>query len=72
MEPGEQKKLVNRIIDEVKKIREKGLRPVFLTSPEIRAIFSTIVQSVVPNAAVLSSFEIVTDIRLEAVGNIVY
>jgi flagellar biosynthesis protein FlhA len=72
MEPGEQKKLINRIIDEVKKIREKGLRPVFLTSPEIRAIFSTIVQSVVPNAAVLSSFEIVTDIRLEAVGNIVY
>ncbi len=72
MEPVEQKKLINRIIDEVKKIREKGLRPVFLTSPEIRAIFSTIVQSVVPNAAVLSSFEIVTDIRLEAVGNIVY
>jgi len=71
MEPGEQKKLLSRIVEEVKKIREKGLKPVFLTSPEIRAIFSKIVISIIPNAAVLSSFEIVTDIRLEAVGNIV-
>jgi len=70
MEPGEQKKLLSRIVEEVKKIREKGLKPVFLTSPEIRAIFSKIVISIIPNAAVLSSFEIVTDIRLEAVGNI--
>lgn len=72
MEPGEQKKLLNGITDEVKKIREKGLKPVFLTSPEIRAIFSNIVSSIVPHAAVLSSFEIATDIRLEAVGNIAF
>ena len=72
MEPGEQKKLLNGITDEVKKIREKGLKPVFLTSPEIRAIFSNIVSSIAPHAAVLSSFEIATDIRLEAVGNIVF
>ncbi len=70
MEPKEQKKLLTRISDEVKKIRGKGLKPVFLTSPEIRGIFSRIVSSIVPHAAVLSSFEIVTDIRLEAVGNI--
>lgn len=70
MEPKEQKKLLTRISDEVKNIRSKGLKPVFLTSPEIRGIFSRIVSSIVPNAAVLSSFEIVTDIRLEAVGNI--
>lgn len=72
MEPGEQKKLLNRIMEEVKKIRGKGLKPVFLTSPEIRAIFSNIVISIVPNAAVLSSFEIVTDVRLEAVGNVAF
>ena len=72
MEPGEQKKLLNGITDEVKKIREKGLKPVFLTSPEIRAIFSNIVSSIAPHAAVLSSFEIATDIRLEAVGNIAF
>ncbi len=72
MEPGEQKKLLTGITDEVKKIREKGLKPVFLTSPEIRAIFSNIVSSIVPHAAVLSSFEIATDIRLEAVGNIAF
>jgi len=70
MEPREQKKLLSRIMEEVKKIRERGLKPVFITSPEIRAIFSRIVSSIIPNAAVLSSFEIVTDIRLEAVGNI--
>ncbi len=70
MEPKEQKKLLTRISDEVKNIRSKGLKPVFLTSPEIRGIFSRIVSSIVPNAVVLSSFEIVTDIRLEAVGNI--
>jgi flagellar biosynthesis protein FlhA len=72
MEPGEQKKLLNRIIDEVKRIREKDLKPVFLTSPEIRAIFYNIVKNIIPNAAVLSSFEIVKDIRLEAVGNITF
>jgi flagellar biosynthesis protein FlhA len=72
MEPGEQKKLLNGIVEEVKKIRQKGIKPVFLTSPEIRVIFSNIVSSIVPNAAVLSSFEIVTDVRLEAVGNIAY
>ncbi len=72
MEPGEQKKLLTRIMEEVKKIRGKGLKPVFLTSPEIRAIFSNIVSSIVPNAAVLSSFEIVADIRLEAVGNVAF
>jgi flagellar biosynthesis protein FlhA len=70
MEPRAQKKLLNRIMDEVKKLREKGLKPVFLTSPEIRGVFSRIVGSIIPNAAVLSSYEIVTDVRLEAVGNI--
>lgn len=72
MEPGQQKRLLNRIIEEVKKMKKKGLKPVFLTSPEIRAVFSNIVSSIIPNAAVLSSFEIVPDIRLEAVGNIVF
>jgi flagellar biosynthesis protein FlhA len=70
MEPGTQKRLLQRISDEVKRTRERGLKPVFLTSPEIRSIFSTIVSSVIPSAAVLSSFEIVPDIRLEAVGTI--
>ena len=70
MEPKSQRRLIERIKEEVKKIREKGLKPVFLTSPEIRSIFSRIVMSIVPNAAVLSSFEVVPDIQLEAVGNI--
>ncbi len=70
MEPRSQRRLIERIKEEVKKIREKGLKPVFLTSPEIRSIFSRIVMSIVPNAAVLSSFEVVPDIQLEAVGNI--
>ena len=70
MEPIQQKKLLNQVIEETKKLRMKGLKPVFLTSPEIRAVFSNIVSTIIPNAAVLSSFEIVPDIRLEAVGNI--
>ncbi|UCB46996.1 MAG: flagellar biosynthesis protein FlhA [Spirochaetota bacterium] len=70
MEPSQQKKLLNQVIEETKKLRMKGLKPVFLTSPEIRAVFSSIVSTIIPNAAVLSSFEIVPDIRLEAVGNI--
>jgi flagellar biosynthesis protein FlhA len=70
MEPGTQKRLLQRITEEVKRTRERGLKPVFLTSPEIRSIFSTIVSSVIPSAAVLSSFEIVPDIRLEAVGTV--
>jgi flagellar biosynthesis protein FlhA len=70
MEPAKQKKLLSRISDEVKRTRERGVKPVFLTSPEIRSIFSTIVSSIIPSAAVLSSFEIVPGIRLEAVGNI--
>jgi flagellar biosynthesis protein FlhA len=70
MEPAKQKKLLSRISDEVKRTRERGVKAVFLTSPEIRSIFSTIVSSIIPSAAVLSSFEIVPDIKLEAVGNI--
>ena len=70
MEPAKQKKLLSRISDEVKRTRERGVKAVFLTSPEIRSIFSTIVSSIIPSAAVLSSFEIVPGIRLEAVGNI--
>jgi flagellar biosynthesis protein FlhA len=72
MEPSDQKKLLTRIADEVKKIKQLGMRPVFLTSPEIRSVFSNIVSSFIPNAAVLSSFEILPDIRLEAVGNIAF
>jgi len=70
MEPSEQRKLIDRIKAEVKRIREEGLKPVFLTSPEIRSIFSRIVSSIIPNAAVLSSFEIGPDVKLQAVGTI--
>ncbi|MFW6138052.1 MAG: flagellar biosynthesis protein FlhA [Spirochaetota bacterium] len=70
MEPQVQKKLVNRIAEEVKNIRQKGLSPVFLTSPEIRGVFSSLVKSIAPSAAVLSSFEVVPDIQLEAVGTV--
>jgi len=70
MEPSSQRKLIDRIRNEVKKIREEGLKPIFLTSPEIRSIFSRIVSSIIPNAAVLSSFEIVSDVNLEAIGKI--
>jgi flagellar biosynthesis protein FlhA len=72
MEPGSQKKLLERITEEGAKIRQKGLKPVFLTSPEVRSLFRSIVSNVIPNAAVLSSFEIVPDIRLEAVGTIAF
>jgi len=72
MEPSSQKKLLKQISEEGEKIRQKGLRPVFLTSPEVRALFRNIVSSIIPNAAVLSSFEIVPDIKLEAVGTIAY
>jgi flagellar biosynthesis protein FlhA len=72
MEPDSQKKLLESISEEGSKIRQKGMRPVFLTSPEVRSLFRNIVSSVMPNAAVLSSFEIVPDIRLEAVGTIAF
>lgn len=71
MEPQQQRRLLDMIVDESKKLRKRGMKPVFLTSPEIRAVFSNIVVTIIPNAAVLSSFEIVADVRLEAVGNIV-
>jgi flagellar biosynthesis protein FlhA len=72
MEPDSQKRLLQRISEEGSKARQKGMRPVFLTSPDVRSIFKNIVSSVLPNAAVLSSFEIVPDIRLEAVGTIAF
>ncbi len=72
MEPSAQKKLLERISYEVQKIRKRGLKPVFLTSPDVRALFRNIVSNIIPNAAVLSSFEIVPDIRLEAVGTIAF
>jgi flagellar biosynthesis protein FlhA len=70
MEPQQQRRLIDRVVEEAKKLRKRGMKPVFLTSPEIRAVFSNIVSTIIPNAAVLSSFEIVSDVRLEAVGNI--
>jgi len=72
MEPDSQKRLLRRINEEGTKVRQRGMRPVFLTSPDVRALFRNIVSSVLPNAAVLSSFEIVPDIRLEAVGTIAF
>lgn len=72
MEPGSQKKLLESITEQGAKIRQKGMKPVFLTSPEVRSLFRSIVSNVIPNAAVLSSFEIVPDIRLEAVGTIAF
>jgi flagellar biosynthesis component FlhA len=72
MEPTAQRKLIERISEEGTKARQQGIKPVFLTSPDIRALFRTIVANVVPNAAVLSSFEIVPDVRLESVGTIAY
>ncbi len=70
MEPVKQKKLLTVISEESKKVKELGLKPVFLTSPEIRTIFSNLITPIMPNVAVLSSLEITPDIRLEAVGNI--
>jgi flagellar biosynthesis protein FlhA len=72
MEPDSQKRLLQKISEEGSKARQKGMRPVFLTSPDVRSLFRNIVSSVLPNAAVLSSFEIVPDIRLEAVGTIAF
>jgi flagellar biosynthesis protein FlhA len=72
MEPSAQRKLIERISQEGKKARQSGVKPVFLTSPDIRALFGNIVSNVVPNAAVLSSFEIVPDVQLESVGTIAY
>jgi len=71
MEPQQQRQLLKMIVEETKKLRKKGMKPIFLTSPEIRAVFSNIVSTIIPNAAVLSSFEIVSDVRIQAVGNIV-
>ena len=70
MDPQVQKRLVERISNEISKVRQKGIKPVFLTSPEIRSVFSNIVRSIFPSAAVLSSFEIVPDIKLEVVGSV--
>jgi flagellar biosynthesis protein FlhA len=72
MEPDSQKQLLEKITEVGSKVRQRGVRPVFLTSPDVRALFRNIVSSVLPNAAVLSSFEIIPDIRLEAVGTIAF
>lgn len=64
--------IITRILDSIKTNYEtillKGIRPVILTSPKIRAAFRNLISYNFPNIPVLSLNEIPNDTEIEALG----
>ncbi|OVE72488.1 hypothetical protein BVX93_02130 [bacterium B13(2017)] len=64
------KELINKILNEIKNISEKGISPVLLISPNIRLYLKMLIENEIPNIPILSYAEIADNINLKKVSQI--
>lgn len=68
IDPGKSQKLLEGLSSIVEKVRGKGIEPVLLVSPRIRLPFRRFVSRFLAQLPVLSMYEILPDVKVEAVG----
>jgi flagellar biosynthesis protein FlhA len=63
-----QQQIARKVAEKVGELSATGRSPVVVCSPQIRAMVRRLVESVLPQTAVLAYNEIVSDVQVEAVG----
>ena len=69
-DPGTVEALVGRINDEVRKCAQTNIQPILLTSPPLRRHLRKLIEPVIPTVMVISHAEIVSNIRVQAIGKV--
>ncbi|MDX9786420.1 MAG: flagellar biosynthesis protein FlhA [Desulfobacterales bacterium] len=69
-EPGTVEAVVSRINDEVRKCAQTNLQPILLTTPVLRRHLRKLIEPVASSVMVISHAEIVSNIRVQAVGKV--
>jgi flagellar biosynthesis protein FlhA len=70
LDPQMTQKIVTKILDSIKKVKDVISAPIILTSPVIRVYFSKMLEQFYPGAVVLSFNELNSDVQIQAVANI--
>ncbi len=70
LDPQMTQKIVTKILDSIKKVKDVISTPIILTSPVIRVYFSKMLEQFYPGAVVLSFNELNSDVQIQAVANI--
>ncbi|MCS7033248.1 MAG: flagellar biosynthesis protein FlhA, partial [Phycisphaerae bacterium] len=66
--PATQQQIVKNIVEKLNDLVQAGRAAVVLCSPQIRSVIRRMVESVLPQAAVLAYNEVTSDVAVEAVG----
>ncbi|MDD4334563.1 MAG: flagellar biosynthesis protein FlhA [Desulfotomaculaceae bacterium] len=70
LEPGQARRILDKLKESMEKLTIKGLPPVVLCSSRARLPFRRLSERFLPNVAVLSLNEIVSNIEVEAIGTV--
>lgn len=70
LDPQVTQKIVTKLTECVKKVKDVIHTPVILTSPVVRIYFSRLMQQFYPRAVVLSFNELDADVQIQAVANV--
>ena len=68
IEPQMAQRIVERVTEQVNKLKEIVSQPVILTSPVVRIYFKRLIEQFIPNLAVLSFNEIDANIQIQSIG----
>jgi flagellar biosynthesis protein FlhA len=68
MPPQTQQAIVKRVAEKVGELTQLGRSAVVLCSPQIRAVLRRMIETAIPQVAVLGYNEVVPDVNVEAVG----
>ncbi len=60
--------IYNAVTKEISRVAKEGFQPVLITSPQVRLYFRRLVETVLPNLAVLSFGEIPSSVNIETIG----
>jgi flagellar biosynthesis protein FlhA len=70
IEPQMAQRIVERVTEQVNKLKEIVSQPVILTSPVVRIYFKRLIEQFIPNLTVLSFNEIDANIQIQSIGAI--
>ena len=70
LDPQTTQKIITRLTDCIKKVRDVITTPIILTSPVVRLYFSKLLQQFYPKAVVLSFNELENNVQIQAVANV--
>ncbi len=72
LDPQTAQKIVTKLIECIKKVKNLIDTPIVLTSPMVRIYFSKMLEQFYPKAVVISFNELDTNVQIQAVGNVMF